>query len=222
MQSVRGPALDPPRDRTATTAHRLHLARRRGELPLARGARASRRSAEVIAAAHRGEYGVGDRGPVVDDLAVAEPQHPEPSPRELCISPTVTLERALGVVERSAIDLDHERLSDEEVDSSDTGNGHLALQAGQLTPHPQSEERLCPRLADAVGGARADPMASGDQVATQVRSSMQRRVESGQVELMRRAASVGLERVDRTCDQARDRCRAIQPMNDGRWSKGPG
>lgn len=215
MQSVWGPALDPPRDRTAMAAHRLHLARRRGELPLARGARASRRSAEVIAAAHRGEYGVRDRGPVVDDLAVAEPQHPEPSPRELCISPTVTLERALGVVERSTIDLDHECLSDEEVDSSGSRNGHLALQAGQLRPHPQSEERLCPRLADAVGGARADPVAGGDQVATQVRSSMQRRVESGQVELMRRAAPIGLKRVARASDQARARRCAIQPMDDG-------
>lgn len=174
----------------------------------------------MVAAAHCGEYCVLDGRPVVDDLPVAEPQNPEPAPRKLCISPTVAFECALGVVERSAIDLDHQRLSYEEVDPSDSRDGHLALQAGELTPHPQSEERLRSRFADAVGGAGADPMAGGDHVAMQVRSSMQHRVESGQVELVRCAAPVGLERVDRASDQAGFRHCAIQPVDDGRCRRG--
>lgn len=83
-----------------------------------------------------------DRRPAVHHLLVTESEHAEASAGELSVSSSVALEGTRALMERSAVHLDDERLTDEEVHAADPGDLDLAPQARNPVAHAESEERL--------------------------------------------------------------------------------
>lgn len=99
-------------------------------------------SCAVLALRHEEADRHGHGAPLVHDLPIAEAHHPVTEACQVRIPRAVPLERIRARVVLTAIHLDHKAATDQEVDSTDTGNENLATDAPPERGQPQPEERL--------------------------------------------------------------------------------
>lgn len=140
----------------------------------------------MIASDNRGQDRTLDGRPIVDHLLEAEAKHSIPHRRERGVSPAVVLECAGRVVERATVDFDDESVSDDEVDVADTRNVDLTAKTRHAPSHSKPEERLDPGFASPVDERAVHRMRGIGKLVPEVRSTMEDRLERGQVELAAR------------------------------------
>ncbi len=162
-------------ERSRCAPRRRTSRRRRGEIRLSAGSRAAstvfsetsdaERPAATARAAPLARHGPSpsvvilpsegcadrrlDLGEAVEDLVVAEPQHPEAERAQYRVTPPVRLERGRRIMEAATVDFDDQPAADQEVDSSYAGDRHLASRveaSKEAMPHDELDAGLADRI----------------------------------------------------------------------------
>jgi len=117
-------------------------------------------------------------------------------------------------VELSAVDLDDETRTEEEVDAADTGDRDLSPRVQPETEHPNIEDGLDTRLAGAVGPLPQSDSEPAEQGGRTIWLSSDERVERGEGDVSFGACEVVIESVRGLRDESRRRPAGARPVDD--------
>src|SRR5690606_29569536 len=99
---------------------------------------------------HDVEHGQHRAVEIAHHPRVAEPDHDEPAAHQLAVSIPIALEGLSAPVPLEAVRLDHETVSDEEVDPTDARDRHLAPCTDAVASQREAHQRLDPGLGCGV------------------------------------------------------------------------